>query len=177
MISDTRMHRLFFALWPNDQVRQSIIEILPAVPASGNCRITQAENLHITLHFIGRVTHEVKGCLHHAAQSIKNKPFFVNLDYLGDFKKAKICWMGCKVLPVELMLLHDKLGESLANCGYQIESLDYKPHITLMRKCTTPVNSIQDFVIPWFVDEFALIESIPVSRGVRYQVIEKYSLI
>ena len=176
MVSDTHMHRLFFALWPNNQVRQSIIDLLPAVPVSGNCRITQPEDLHITLHFIGQVTHEVKDCLHHAALSIKNKPFIVNLNCLGDFNKAKICWMGCQDRPVELMLLRDKLGEPLVNCGYQIESRDYKPHVTLMRKCTTPVDSIQDFVIPWFVEEFALIESIPVSRGVSYQVIEKYPL-
>jgi len=176
MVSDTHMHRLFFALWPNNQVRQSIIDLLPAVPVSGNCRITQPEDLHITLHFIGRVTYEVKDCLHHAARAIKSKPFFVNLDCLGNFNKAKICWMGCQARPVELMLLHDKLGESLVNCGYQIESRPYKPHVTLARKCATPINSIQDFVIPWFVEEFALIESIPVSRGVSYQVIEKYPL-
>lgn len=176
MISDTHTRRLFFALWPNNQVRRSIIDIRSVVPAPGNCRITQPENLHITLHFIGQVTNEVKDCLHHAARSIKYKPFFVNLNSLGVFKKAKIYWMGCHSQPVELMSLHDKLGESLVNCGYQIESRDYTPHVTLARKCTAPVNGFQDFDIPWFVEEFALVESIPISNGVRYQVIEKYSL-
>ena len=176
MISDAATRRLFFALWPNNQVRQSIIDIRSVVPAPGHCRITQAEDLHITLHFIGQVTNEVKDCLHHVARSIKYESFFVNLDCLGDFKKAEIYWMGCHAQPVELMLLHDKLGESLVKCGYQIESRDYTPHVTLARKCTASVNGFQDFEIPWFVEEFALIESIPVSCGVRYQVIEKYPL-
>ena len=84
--------------------------------------------------------------------------------------------MGCQDRPVELMLLRDKLGESLVNCGYQIESRDYKPHVTLMRKCMTSVSTTKDFIIPWLVDEFVLVESIPGSGSVNYKVIEKYPL-
>ena len=176
MVADTQTSRLLFALWPDDQVRQSINVAFSAVYIPDNCRVIQPENWHITLHFVGQVTHETKDCLHHAALAIKNQPFLINLDCFCCFKKAKIFWMGCQSLPVELAQLHKNLGASLANCGYQYESREYKAHVTLMRKCVSSVNSPEDFSIPWFVDEFCLVESISDPRGVNYQVIEKYPL-
>ncbi len=177
MATDIQTRRLFFALWPDDQARQSINEAFSTVFVPDNCRVIRPENVHMTLHFVGQVTYESKDCLHRAALAINNQPFLINLDCFGSFKKAKIFWMGCQGLPVELAQLHKNLGLSLANCDYQSEPREYKPHVTLMRKCVIAVNSAEDFVIPWFVDEFSLVESISDSHGVNYQVIEKYPLV
>lgn len=176
MTSDKQFSRLFFALWPSDQVRQSIVDVFSAIAIPDHSRFIQPENLHITLHFLGQVESDRRVCLQQVACALNDKPFVVNLDCLGYFTKAKILWMGCQYLPVELVRLHRDLGESLANCGYQSEFHEYKPHVTLMRKCREPLNANNDFVIPWQVDEFALVESISGSGGVRYQVIEKYPL-
>jgi 2'-5' RNA ligase len=176
MSTDKQMRLLFFALWPSDQVRQSIIETFSTVSISDNYRVTQPENLHITLHFVGQVSPEVKDCLHNAAHSINHKPFLINLDCLGYFNRAKIFWMGSNSVPVELTQLHHSLDASLARCGYKSESREYEPHVTLMRKCMAPVNTAKDFIIPWLVDEFVLVESISGPNGVNYKVIEKYPL-
>ena len=176
MASDKQFSRLFFALWPSDQVRQSIVDVFSAITIPDYTRVLQPENLHITLHFVGQVEPDRRVCMQQVACALNDKPFVVNLDCLGYFTKAKIFWMGCQHLPVELVQLHRDLGESLANCGYQSESRQYKPHVTLMRKCMEPLNGNKDFVIPWHVDEFALVESISGVDGVRYQVIEKYPL-
>lgn len=46
-----------------------------------------------------------------------------------------------------------------------------------MRGCVTPVDDVtQDFVIPWHVDAFFLLESISGGDRFNYQVIEKYPL-
>jgi 2'-5' RNA ligase len=176
MISDKQFNRLFFALWPNDQIRQSITEVSSLVSIPDNARITPFENLHITLHFIGKVAQEAKDCLHHAAQSVDQKPFLVSLDCFGNFDRAKIFWMGCQHLPVELVQLYRDLGESLADCGYHIDPRQYAPHVSLMRKCMNPPNTNKGFLIPWLVDEFVLVESVSAPDGVHYQVIEKYPL-
>jgi len=176
MASDKHFSRLFFALWPSDQVRQSIVDVFSAIAIPDHSRFIQPENLHITLHFLGQVESDRRVCLQQVACALNDKPFVVNLDCLGYFTKAKILWMSCQYLPVELVRLHRDLGESLANCGYQSEFREYKPHVTLMRKCREPLNANNDFVISWQVDEFALVESISGSDGVRYQVIEKYPL-
>ncbi len=172
-----KTHRLFFALWPSDQVRHSIVELFSQLPQQKKARVIQPQNLHITLHFVGSVTEENKDCMHAAAQAISSAPFEYNLDHFGYFSRAKILWMGCRELPVELIQLHKKLGTAIENCAYQQEKRAYAPHVTLMRKCANPGPRQIDFSIPWFIDEFVLVESVTQQHGVDYQVIEKYPLV
>ena len=171
-----KTRRLFFALWPSDNVRHSIVEIYSQLPKQIKGPVIQPQNLHITLHFPGSVTEENKDCMHIAAQAVRSASFECNLDYVGYFSRAKIFWMGYQHQSVELVQLHRDLGESLAHCGYQSEPRQYKPHVTLMRKCLDPLDANKDFIIPWYVDEFVLVESVSRSDGVHYQVIEKYPL-
>lgn len=176
MYKKEKCYRLFFAMWPSNGVRQPIVETLASLSHPVKCRVMQAENLHITLHFIGRVSEPVKECLHAAAQSVNAKAFQLNLDSFGHFRKAKIFWMGCRELPGEALQLHSKLGAALEACGYQPDKRRYSPHVTLMRKCIIPFPPQYDFSIPWLVDQFVLVESVTHQEGVEYRVIEKYPL-
>ena len=142
----------------------------------------QPHNLHVTLHFIGSVTEDVKNCMHSAAQIISSNSFDCNLDRFGSFGRARILWMGCQNVSLELTQLHHKLGVALENCGYQNQSEKrvFSPHVTLIRKYVSPPgNQIAEqigFSIPWRVEEFVLVESITYKEGVNYQVIENYPL-
>jgi len=171
-----KTRRLFFALWPGEHVRHSIIETLSRVSPQIKGRVMQPHNLHITLHFIGQVSAEVKACMHEAAQTVSGESFSLDLDDLGHFSRAKILWMGPSTLPAELIRLHDKLGEALSRCGYQCDKLAYSPHVTLMRKCKKIGREQQGFSIPWTVNEFVLVESVQDVSGVKYRVIEQYPL-
>ena len=136
----------------------------------------QPHNMHVTLHFVGSVTNEMKDCMHTAAQTISSEPFECHLDRFGSFRKARILWMGCQNVSVELRQLHHKLGVALANCSYQTEKRIFSPHVTLKRKCVSPLANQVGFTIPWLVNEFVLVESLIDKQGVNYQVIEKYPL-
>ena len=179
-----KTHRLFFALWPKDKVRHSIVKTFAQLPQKGKARIMQPRNLHVTLHFIGSVTEDDKDCMHKAAQTIHCDSFECNLDRFGSFRRARILWMGCQAVPGEIIQLHNKLAVALERCGYQSENRVFSPHLTLMRKYMSPpgnqtdsqiVDQI-DLSIPWSVNEFVLVESHTDKRGVIYQVIEKYPL-
>lgn len=169
-----KTRRLFFALWPTDQVRHAIVETFSQLPPSVEGRIMQPHNLHVTLHFVGSVTNEIKDCMHTAAQTISSEPFECHLDQFGSFRRARILWMGCQNVSVELRQLHNKLGVTLENCGYQTEKRIFSPHVTLKRKCVSPFTNQTGFSIPWLVNEFVLVESLIDKQGVNYQVIEKY---
>ncbi len=179
-----KTHRLFFALWPTAQVRHSIVETFSQFPQPVKGRIMQPHNLHVTLHFIGSVTQDVKNCMHTAAQTVRSNSFECDLDRFGSFRRARILWMGCQAVSVELTQLHHKLAVAIENCGYQSEKRVFSPHVTLMRKYVSPFGNQMgnqvaeqiDFSIPWRVEEFVLIESITYKEGVNYQVIEKYPL-
>ena len=176
-MNNIKTHRLFFALWPSEQVRQSIVEVLSSLPPQVNGRVIQQQNLHATLHYVGQVAESTKDCMHAAAQSVKAEAFQLNLDRLGLFPKAKIFWMGAQNTPEQLMQLHKKLGLALEDCGFVTDKRAYVPHLTLLRKCREPVPENINFSIPWRVEEFVLVESITYKEGVKYQVLERYSLL
>lgn len=171
-----KTYRLFFALWPSDNVRDSITDEVLAVSRQLTGRNVQPGNLHMTLHFIGQATDDEKACMHAAALSVTAEPFSVELSQLGLFSRAKILWAGPDKLPAELILLHDKLGDALSNCGYECEKRPYRPHVTLKRSCAK--HNLEDplFSIPWTIREFVLVESVPGESGVDYHVLERYPL-
>lgn len=174
MKSNTR--RLFFALWPSELIRKSVVEAALPVVRKLEGRIIQPHNLHITLHFVGQVSEDMKDCIHDAARTVSGKSFHIDLDRFGHFSKAKILWIGPHELPGELILLHDKLGEALSKCGYKPDKRPYNPHVTLMRKCRKTCSVTTGLSIPWAVNEFVLVESIQDVSGMSYQVIEHYPL-
>lgn len=171
-----KTRRLFFALWPTDEVRQSIVETFSQLPVPINTHIMPPHNLHITLNFVGAVTDEMKDCIHVAAGSINAQCFDFSLDCFGAFSKAKIFWMGCHKVPAELQQLNRLLGDAIEQCGYQRDSRVYVPHVTLLKKCVAMALDQRVFSIPWSVESFALVESTTDKQGVKYQVIEEYSL-
>ena len=175
MDNPNKTSRLFFALWPDEQTRQSVVDTFSQFPPPKNARVLQPHNLHVTLHFIGQVTDETKHNMHLAAQKVNSKKFVIDLDCCGHFSKAKIFWMGCKKPPSALLQLRDDLGHSLERCDYISEASAYIPHVSLMRKyakydAMPLLENPLAFSIPWLVDEFVLIES----QGGNYQVIERY---
>lgn len=171
-----KTRRIFFALWPDDDIRRRIVKTFEQSPQSKfHGRRMRPENIHITLHFIGNVADVKLDCLDQAAQTVSFKPFELVLDRYGHFYKARVLWMGCHETPDLLKQLYHELGTALSQCDYQPERRPYAAHLTLMRKLKKP-GVFEDFIpIHWQVNHFVLVESIPVEQGVEYKVIRKYS--
>ena len=173
-----KVHRIFFALWPDDATRMQIIESFKQLSIDKKQgRIVNFDNLHITLHFIGNVNQQTLDCLHRAAQKVKVGGFNLELDHYDYFNKPNILWMGLKQTPEALETLHKTLGTSLAECDFQVERRPYAPHMTLMRK---PAHQPEVFEktepIFWQVKAFVLVESLSFEGEVRYEVCEQYAL-
>ncbi|HEY9051371.1 MAG TPA: RNA 2',3'-cyclic phosphodiesterase [Gammaproteobacteria bacterium] len=176
MVDDIK-HRLFFALWPSNDIRDSIVARFSQSPQAGlRAKQVVTHNLHITLHFIGNVTDQQRQCLHLAAKSIKTESFTLQLDRYGHFYQARVFWLGCHQLPDALKQLHARLAEVFVNCGYMAEKRPYAPHVTLLRKLLKPGPIVQPAPIAWPVSDFVMVESITNQEGVLYRVIERYPL-
>lgn len=177
MADDIKQHRVFFALWPSDDVRDAIVSRFSQSPqAAAKARQVVPHNLHVTLHFIGNVTQQQKDCLHQAACSLKADAFTLALDRYGHFYQARVFWLGCNQLPDALKQLHARLAEVFANCGYTAEKRPYAPHVTLIRKLLKPGLIIPPEPVIWPVHDFVMVESITNQEGVLYRVIERYPL-
>jgi len=174
--SDSR--RLFFALWPCAETRKQIEQEFKRTPQwSMRGRCVSPSNYHITLHFIGNVDSDMQQCLHLTAQTVVAESFNLELELYGHFYKPRVLWLGCVSIPEKLSRLHQLLGKALSTCGYQSDSRVYAPHVTLMRKLTSPGDLATSKAIQWMTSEFVLVESKSSSDGVQYEVIERYPLI
>ena len=170
--------RLFFALWPDDEVRAQIASVLNQINLDrGKCRLVKNSNLHLTLHFIGNTSIAEMKCLDLHARGFNAEPFEFRLDCSGYFKKPKVFWIGCQTVPQALFDLHENLVEQISHCAYKPETRPYSPHMTVARKFTELPGSIPFEPVLWQVDRFVLVGSISVSEGVRYEVVKSYPLV
>lgn len=173
--------RLFFALWPDEDTRRELVQrvapVLAAVLESQpKAAPFAAEDLHLTLAFIGAASEEYQACLSSAARQVarNNAPFSFDIDRSGYFKRPGILWAGPASCPALLAQLQQRLNRALTVCGYASEPRAYKPHVTLMRKAGPPQN-LQPFPpLIWPVTGFSLAESLPSTGGRRYHVIEEF---
>jgi 2'-5' RNA ligase len=168
LVGHTR--RLFFALWPDPEVRRQLVRI------SHQCtrRPVADANLHMTLVFLGARTEEEQQCFCQAVSSIHCEPFEIEMDYLGGRARSGIQWLAASRIPEVLLEFVSRLNAALETCGYQPEPRRFLPHVTLARKVKKPLIKSGLDPIHWPVRDFVLVESLPVEGGVRYEVLERW---
>lgn len=172
IIPPEQHRRLFFALWPDDAVRQRI-----AVLSRQVCKHPVPEgNLHLTLRFLGRQDEEARQCFCAAAGQLQCKSFTLLLDRYGGWLRKHIQWLGASAPPQALGQLVDALNIALAACGMEVEKRPFIPHVTLSRKAKNPFTGPLPESIFWSVKDFVLAESVPSPDGVRYVVLERWAL-
>lgn len=170
MSDATATRRLFFALWPDAEVRQRL-----AQTAQHWTRQPVPEaNLHMTLAFLGACSAQQQDCLGNAAGTVLGAPFELQLNYLGNWSRTQ--WLGTSHIPAALLQLVDHLRQALEPCAVKIEKRHFVPHVTLSRKEKNPQTQAGLEAIPWRVDSFVLAESLSTPDGVRYAVLRRWPL-
>ncbi len=175
-MNEKKFERLFFALWPDDAVRQQIVSLRKKIPDLNKGRILADGNLHLTLHFLGNIPSDRIDCFLHQAQKVRAKAFNLSFSTVGFFKKPKVVWLGCDRISNKLVKLHQQLGEQLKACEYEPEKRTYSPHMTLARKIYRAPEMDSINPIEWEVSSFVLVQSVNIDRGVEYRVKATYPL-
>lgn len=167
--------RLFFGLWPDPDLRQQLAAAARAAHKNAGGRPVPADNLHLTLAFLGSLTTARADCVTEAAADIAVEPFALRLDRIGWWRRPGILWLAPAVWPAEIEALAAALWRALEPCGIEPETRPFKPHVTIARRCgrarTGPMTPID-----WPVSDFALIESLAGQPGSRYQVLKRWPL-
>jgi 2'-5' RNA ligase len=169
--------RIFFALWPDEEVRRKIVELLPRFDLDPRqSRFLKSSNIHMTLHFIGNSSFEDLKCFRQCATGVEAKSFVIDIDRQGYFKKPKLLWLGCSQAPKTLFQLQKQLGQQLLPCGFMPERRPFSPHVSIAHKLQAAPKWIEFEPIRWVVTRFVLVQSNAISGGVHYQVIDEYPL-
>lgn len=167
--------RLFFALWPDDAMREALTPLLKLKQECGG-RDHPPANLHITLNFLGAVDAETRDCLELAAANIVTPPFDLTLDRFGYWPRPRVMWLGSSEIPQPLADLVMALNRVVEQCGLQPERRPYHPHLTLLRKARqAPLGSPPE--LHWQAHDFVLAESVSTPAGVAYRVLRRWPLI
>ena len=176
-MGNSPQRRLFFALEPPADLRAEIESIKQACAAENQGSAVKAENLHLTLQFLGGTVEEEIGGLVTAANQLSAVPFQLSLDCFGHWEKPRALWMGPQITPVPLLALQRGLERALQQqCGIMPEDRPYRPHVTLMRKIKQVEFLPQMEPINWRVQQFSLMESVSTRQGVIYQALEQWDL-
>jgi len=167
--------RLFFALWPSEEVRSGLAEVMASLDIH-RAKPVPAENLHITLLFLGSVAAPTRICAEAIAEGIAGQPFELSLDQIGFWPKSGILWLGARELPESLAALVRDLHLGVAGCGIDLDARPFTPHVTLMRKALVVRRERRLVAVAWRVDNFVLVESKTTRDGSHYQVLTSWRL-
>ena len=169
--------RLFFALWPDARVRQSLVQIASrSLKRRG--RAVPAENLHLTLAFLGAVPAAGQRCMENVADKLTVGAFEMVFTHLGHWPRPRVIWSGCEATPEALSALVGGLRAGMLRCGLEPEIRPYRAHLTLARKASVaPTFGAGHDLVEWLVRDFHLVESKTLSSGARYEILRSWPLI
>lgn len=126
--------RLFIAINFDEEIKAALdkaVQRLKDASAAGN--FTRAENLHLTLVFIGETT-DVPA-VKKAMMQVHGLPFDLKIKNLGKFGRGgkDLYWLGVDRCAA-LAEIQRTLSEALREKGFAIEQREYRPHLTLGRE-------------------------------------------
>lgn len=176
--AEIAVKRLFFALWPDEALRQKLYALGGELLGDNRGRRLPAENLHQTLAFLGYVNAERQACLEREASEIQSPAFTLMLDHAGFWPRKGILWVG-GTLPEELLALVRALQSGLVACGLEPETRPFQIHLTLarnMRRLRLERNHAIE-PLAWPVRQFALVASQTLPEGARYEVLRTWPLL
>jgi len=165
--------RCFVALWPDDAAR----ERLAAVACDQRrrfprARAMRAENLHLTLAFIGELDAARAAKVAAALESLPFERFEWMLDAVGAFERARVLWAaGPDCAP--LAALAQRVRELLDRFEVGYDRKPFVAHVTLLRdlaradarRATAPIAP----PVLWRADRPQLLQSVQREGCLRYE--------
>lgn len=168
--------RLFFALWPETELQARFASAAAGILPAGLGRPVPAENLHVTLVFLGAVGVAQRACVEDVASRARSRPFELRFDRTGYFRQPQALWFGCTKTPPGLAGLVEQLARGAGECGFETEHRPYAAHLTVRRGLRRDPGRPPLIPVLWQVDRFALVESVGGPSGVQYRPLRFWSL-
>jgi 2'-5' RNA ligase len=168
--------RLFFAVWPAPEVQRALGEIARGARSECGGRAVPAENIHLTLVFLGNLPRERLAVLEVLGSTVRGCRFNLTVDRLEYWRHNRILWAGTSACPEALQALVSSLQDAAAGAEFRFDRRPYVPHVTLLRNARR-APAVERCAVAWPVDGFALVESAPRERGRAYRVLRSWPLV
>ena len=140
-VQKDRDWRVFCAIELPEAARQRvtrhILQLKEAAP-DAQASWSRAENIHLTLKFLGAIPQtSVQNLSEAASRAVEGLgPFTIRLEQTGVFPphgSPRVLWIGVDDLEGKLAKLHMRLEAESEKAGFPRESRSFHPHLTLAR--------------------------------------------
>jgi 2'-5' RNA ligase len=161
-----------------DGLRQSAIGLRPGL------RLSDPEDWHITLQFLGSAGQEQFACVLSRLSDIKSTHVAIELGALGVFDRSGVIHLPAAATPA-LTALQSSILAATQPCGFEPEDRPYRPHVTLARS-KGQASELRALMIEagrrlalesFIAREFCVYESHLSSGGSRYEIRQRFSLL
>ncbi|MEC9003904.1 MAG: RNA 2',3'-cyclic phosphodiesterase [Planctomycetota bacterium] len=131
--------RTFVALPVSAAVKELAAEWMHRLGKTGvDVKWVAAENLHLTLKFLGEVpTIELAEICQRVTSAVANcEPLEMVFDHVGAFPSAerpRTLWMGVGAGQEAVFQVHEQVEQALMQMGFRGEHRQFHPHVTLGR--------------------------------------------
>ncbi|MDX1634395.1 MAG: RNA 2',3'-cyclic phosphodiesterase [Marinobacter sp.] len=176
------MPRLFVGLELPDPVLEQLLSLREDIAGA---RWQNANQLHLTLAFIGNVDDTTAASIRAGLQYLAADPFELQLRGVGRFgsdEHPRNLWVGAAP-EAPLVAIHGQARSVLKAAGLTVDERPYKPHVTLARMGrnagpTGPfLERFEDFrSLPFPVDHISLFRSTLSHEGSQYDVVQRIPL-
>jgi len=160
--------RAFFALPLPEHQREELSRFLGTCAAAApEFRWTGADNLHLTLRFMGSVRQEVAEGIADRLQGRLGRSFEVALGEVGTFRRGRlvrVVWLAVHTGDEVMRALAQRVEAECRAAGLEAESRAFKPHLTLARaraRDGAPMPVLPDLpqLAPWRAEQLILYSS------------------
>ncbi len=178
--------RVFFALWPDDEVRATLVTASAALRIRHGGRPTRPDSVHLTLVFVGTVEEGRLPELKAMAEALRVEHFDTDYDLVECWRHNHIGCLGASQPPEPLFALVKGLETGLKALGIPFDRRPYKPHVTLLRKadCHKQADSGEGGKenpalgpIRWPARDFMLVKSSLRPDGALYEELGRWPLL
>jgi RNA 2',3'-cyclic 3'-phosphodiesterase len=164
--------RLFFALWPDESVREQCTGLINKLDSSLMKPINSG-NVHVTLCFLGSVNSDCEAALMTAAAEIVMTEVGLRFDQLSFWKTPKVLCLTSSRGDAGASRLAGELFAVARSLGIRLDERPYLPHVTIARGVKDKVEIAFDPIV-WAAHSFCLVQSCSIDWGVEYRVLKRW---
>ena len=182
--------RCFIAIDISDEARKALADVIEKLgQKQKGIRWIKPENIHITLKFLGETSEELVPDIISRLSSIfsGHVPFTITVRGTGVFpsiRNPNVLWTGIDESK-DLKYLTSLIEDSMAELGFEKETRDFSPHLTIGRvkdrrgaePVITELYAMQDTLfgtVP--VGEAFLMKSVLKAAGAEYSKVAVFKL-
>jgi 2'-5' RNA ligase len=173
--------RLFFALWPDGQIRERIAHETSALRFEAAASRVPAGNYHLTLAFVGDVNNSQLAVLRQIGRDMQAAASRIIIDAFEYWPESRVEVAIARETPAALTDLWSRLHRQLAlhhaGLAHLWPPAALRPHVTLARKVSqAPVLQAMS-PLTWSARSFSLVRSDTGGAQSVYTVVDTWPLL